>query len=45
LILGEKIEAIISSKLKGEAVQMEEKRPNKPAAKNIWRFRRDSGIL
>jgi non-homologous end joining protein Ku len=31
----EKMEALISSKLKGEAVQVEEKKPKKPAAKSM----------
>ena len=31
----EKIEALISSKLKGEAVQVEEKKPKKPESKSM----------
>lgn len=31
----EKIEAMIGSKLKGEPVQIEEKKPKKPAAKSM----------
>jgi non-homologous end joining protein Ku len=36
----EKMEALISTKLKGEAVQVEEKKPKKPAAKSMMEAQR-----
>jgi DNA end-binding protein Ku len=44
----DRIEAMISSKLKGEAVQVEEKKPKKPVAKNMMEALREtaeSGIF
>jgi hypothetical protein len=38
----EKIEAMISSKLKGEAVQVQERKPKKPAAKSIMEALRET---
>jgi non-homologous end joining protein Ku len=38
----EKIEAMISSELKGEAVQVEEKKQKKPAAKSIMEALRET---
>jgi non-homologous end joining protein Ku len=38
----EKIEALISSKLKGEAVQVDEKKPKKPAAKSMTETLRET---
>jgi non-homologous end joining protein Ku len=38
----ERIEALVKSKLKGEAVQVEEKRPKKPAAKSMMEVLRET---
>ena len=38
----EKIEALISSKLKGEAVQVEEKKPKKPVSKSMMEALRET---
>ena len=38
----EKVEALISSKIKGKAVQVEEKKPKKPVAKSMMEALRET---